>query len=361
MNKMLYIVIGIIIISLLFYLFGNKEGEEKHDIIYESTASQSHDRIVKLGLQNSTQVVSGILDETKLNIPKIKENNNKKEYRADSSRQWILNLLLPKDEIISQDELYELFDLEWRTKFTSTIFGYSPEENRWTYALAGGAPTHYNKVQIAIDLLDVFSEASPDYDDKKLERYVTELEKRLKNKALKYNVQELESKKSAIEKSKKLVKLNLLFDKEIVISLQSKNQYDGREVWNVLQNLGLKWGDGDLFHWNNSSQYASDEHFSVWTSTSPGYFLPEHVIQGKMNPTNIVFGFSIPRSADPINIYQVVINSINYCQEKLGGKIMNKEGKPFEEVLERKELEVLVKEMIDNDVIPGSDNALMLY
>ena len=135
-----------------------------------------------------------------------------------------------------------------------------------------------------------------------------------------------EKQESAIKKAKEKVRLNKLFDKDILIGLQSENIYNGKEVWDVLQSLGLKWGDGDLFHWNNSSDYASDQHFSVWTSTEPGYFLPEQVKKGKMNPTNLVFGFSIPRSADPMNVYRIMVNSIKYCQKRLGGQLINKNG-----------------------------------
>ena len=128
-----------------------------------------------------------------------------------------------------------------------------------------------------------------------------------------------------------------------------------------MQSLGLRWGDGDLFHWNNNSDYGSDQHFSVWTSTEPGYFFPEEIKNGKMNPNNLIFGFSIPRSADPVNIYQTMINSIKYCQNRLGGQIITAYGEPFDELLEKKELNELVDQMKTNGIIPGSDDALMLF
>ena len=80
-----------------------------------------------------------------------------------------------------------------------------------------------------------------------------------------------------------------------------------------------------------------------------------------MNPTNLVFGFSIPRSADPINVYRALINSVKYCQKRLGGVIINRDGEPFNEQLELLQLAELIKQMNDNGIIPGSENALMLY
>ncbi|WP_298319632.1 cell division protein ZipA C-terminal FtsZ-binding domain-containing protein [uncultured Aquimarina sp.] len=358
---MTYIIIGIIVIGIILFFTKNSKSESNQDEFFINTATQSADRIEKLGLNRSSEDVSYILDESKLQFPKIENKEEKVEYKAEPSREWIIELVIPDGAIIKQKKLYELFDYEWRTNFSSTIFGHSPEDDRWTYALAGGTPETYNQIQVAVNLLDVFNDENPNYDIEKLERYIIELKKRLKSHSLAFKIKETESKESAIEKSKKLVELNRLFDRDILIGLQSDKIYDGREVWDVLQSLGLKWGDGDLFHWNNSSDYASDQHFSVWTSTEPGYFLPEQIKKGKMNPSNLVFGFSIPRSADPINVYRVLVNSVKYSQKRLGGEITNRNGEPFNEQLELIQLAELIKQMDDNGIIPGSSNSLRLY
>ncbi len=361
MNKMTYIIIGIIVIGVIFFLTKNSKPQSSQDEFFISTVSQSADRIEKLGLNKPSEDVSHILDDSQIQIPIVTLKEEKVEYKADPNREWIIELTIPNGTTIKQKKLYELFDYEWRTSFTSTIFGHSPEDERWTYALAGDAPETYDQIQVAIGFLDVFNDENPSFDAQELKRYIIELKKRLKKHSLAFEIKETESKESAIEKSKQLVKLNQLFDKGILIGLQSDNRFDGREVWDVLQSLGLNWGDGDLFHWNNNSDYASDQHFSVWTSTEPGYFLPEQIKSGNMNPANLVFGFSIPRSADPMNVYRVLVNSVKYCQKRLGGEIINRNGEPFNEQLELMELAELIKQMNDNGIIPGSDNALMLY
>ncbi|MFY7669516.1 cell division protein ZipA C-terminal FtsZ-binding domain-containing protein, partial [Tenacibaculum sp. MEBiC06402] len=361
MNKMTYLIIGIVVIGVIFLLIKNSNSESDQNEFFISTASQSADRIEKLGLNKPSEDMSNILDESQLQIPKVEIGEEKTEYKADPYREWIIELTIPNGTTIKQEKLYELFDYDWRTNFTSTVFGHSPKDERWTYALAGDAPETYDQIQVAIGFLDVFNDENPSFDVKKLERYIIELKKRLKQHSLAFEIKETESKESAIKKSKQLVKLNQLFDKDILIRLQSDDRFDGREVWDVLQSLGLIWGDGDLFHWNNSSDYASDQHFSVWTSTEPGYFLPEQIKNGNMNPANLVFGFSIPRSADPMNVYRVLVNSVKYCQKRLGGKIINRNGKPFNEQLELMELAELLKQMNDNNIIPGSENSLRLY
>lgn len=357
MNKMTYIIIGAIVIGVIFFLTKHSKSKSNQDKFFISTVSQSANRIEKLPLNKSSEDASDILDESQLQIPIV----DKVEYKANPNREWIIELAIPNGGTIKQEKLYELFDYDWRTNFSSTIYGHSPENNRWTYALAGNAPKTYDQIQVAIGLLNIFNEENPSYDQKKLERYIIELKKRLKNHSLAFDLKETESKETAIEKSKQLVKLNELFDKDILIGLQSENRFDGKKVWDVLQSLGLKWGDGDLFHWNNSSEYASDQHFSVWTSTEPGYFLPEQIENGSMNPANLVFGFSIPRSADPINVYRILVNSVKYCQKRLGGENINRNGESYNEQKELMELAKLIKQMNDNGIIPGSDNALILF
>lgn len=152
------------------------------------------------------------------------------------------------------------------------------------------------------------------------------------------------------------------FDKEAMIILQGNQPFKGELVWDVLQSLGLKWGDGDLFHWRNvKGDYGDDQFFSVWTSTEPGYFLPESVKAGKMNPNDLVFGFSIPRNADPKNVYALMIEAVKYCQRRLGGQILDQNLQSFNETSEKKNIEALVNQMKTKSVIPGSDKALMTY
>jgi len=152
------------------------------------------------------------------------------------------------------------------------------------------------------------------------------------------------------------------FDKGAIIVLKSDTPLNGMKVWDVLQSVGLRWGDGDLFHWENPSRdYGDDQLFSVWTTTDPGYFLPESIKAGEMNPDNLIFGFSIPRDADPENVFEAMVKAIKYCQKRLGGKILDQNGQPFDEASERKAVLSIIKKMNDKGIKPGSDKALMMY
>lgn len=152
------------------------------------------------------------------------------------------------------------------------------------------------------------------------------------------------------------------FDQEAFIMLKSDSVFDGMQTWNVLQSVGLNWGDGDLFHWVNTNQnFGDDALFSVGTTTNPGYFLPESVKTGQMNPADLLFAFSIPRNFDPKNVFNAMINAVKYCQKHLGGKMRDKHNHPFNEEKEKQDLELLLKKMNSQGLIPGSNKALITY
>ncbi|RFZ82900.1 hypothetical protein DYU05_12130 [Mucilaginibacter terrenus] len=151
-------------------------------------------------------------------------------------------------------------------------------------------------------------------------------------------------------------------DQDIIIVLKSDTKFDGKKVWDVLQSVGLKWGDGDLFHWGNPNQnYGDDALFSVWTTTDPGYFLPESIKQGQMNPDDLVFGFSVPRSADPENVFKVMTAAVKYCQKRLGGKMLDANMHPLDELSASMNLNVLITELKSKGIVPGSTPALLSY
>ncbi len=80
-----------------------------------------------------------------------------------------------------------------------------------------------------------------------------------------------------------------------------------------------------------------------------------------MNPENIVFGFSIPRSADPQNIFDIMSQAATYCQKRLGGKLLDKNGQLFNVETENKSLMEIVTKMKNNGIEPGSDKALQMF
>ena len=357
----IYILPGLILLGLVTYFIFRPKPKSDLDNYFISTQSQSNERIKELHLDKASEDALYILDTSKLSFPNIVRETKNVEYKADPDREWIIDLVPANGDNFKKEDFSKMFDYDWRTKFESTIYGFSVEEKRWTYAEAGGTPEIYSKLQVAIDIQDVFNEEVPNYDSRKLGRYLTELEQRIKKYPTKLRLEPQESIESAILKAKELVGFYQEFNGDAIIVLQTNNHFKGAGMWDALQSIGLNWGDGDLFHWNNDKDYGHDQHFSVWTTTEPGYFLPEDIKGGTMNPQDLVFGFSIPRSADPENIFNAMINAVKYCQKRLGGHILDKHMSPFNEEKERKSLLELVKKMEARGIKAGSDKALRMF
>lgn len=149
---------------------------------------------------------------------------------------------------------------------------------------------------------------------------------------------------------------------EALVLLKGDRPFNGMDAWDALLCTGLKWGDGDLFHWENDKNAPGDEAlFSVATNTEPGYFLPEEVKSGKMNPEDLMFAFAIGRSRDPENVFKAMLKAAKYCQKRLGGRLLDKFNKPFDEDKELRNLQKTVRKMKSQGMAPGSEAALKSF
>ena len=117
----------------------------------------------------------------------------------------------------------------------------------------------------------------------------------------------------------------------------------------------------EIFHWQNEYDYGDDFFFSVWTSSQPGYFLPEEIAANQLNLEDIVFGFNIPRSADPVAVYKSMIAAVKYAKKRLGGTIVSIEGYPINVEEKIKELQSIAEELETLGFKAGSDNALLHF
>ena len=361
------ILLGVVVIGLLAFFIFKLVVSPENDLAvsntadyYISTTTEGDDKLKKMGLYDPSEDVSYILDTGKLSYPKVKMTDDD-DYEANPNTTWIIDLQLMNGGIFNKKELGQLFDEAWRKNYVSDIHGHSTGDNKWTYVFAGGTPETYDKIQVAVELREIFNVESPDYNPAQLQRYITELNSRIEKYPGKIILTERESIAKAIAKGQEIVAFNQEFNRDEIIILKSDSTFSGLKAWDVLRSIGLQWGDGDQFHWNNQYDYGSDLFFSVWTTTEPGYFLPESVKAGHMNPADLVFGFSIPRSADPEHVFDVMAEAVKYAQKRSGGTIIDKDGHPFNEEQERKKLMTLVNNMKTKGIVPGSEDALRIF
>lgn len=355
-----YILIGILAIGLIFYFFSRQKNKSVTQGYLISTQGESEERIKNLNLDSASENASHILDPERLSIPEINDGAGDVEYKPDPEKDWIIHVKTGNDISFTTEQLFKIFDRDWRVNFIAAdVYGYSVREKKWTYAIVGGDPDTYSQLQVGIDLVEIYDRENASYDTGELEKYITELKRKLNAFPIKLETDG--SIEQAAARARQLGAMKNEFDIEAIILLKSEKSFNGRLAWDVLQSVGLTWGDGDLFHWNNEEEYGHEQHFSVWTTTDPTYFMPEDIKKGRMNPADLVFGFSIPRSADPKNVFAVMFDAVKYCQKRLGGTLLGKDGKPFDEEGEKKYLDELIEKMHKKGLVPGSDKACMIF
>ena len=356
--KFIIILVGVAVLGLMGYLYLRLIVDPKKELLaksatdyYISTTTESDQKLKDMGMYNPSEDVSYILDTNKLSYPKLKRKQS--DYKPNPATTWVIDLRGK----FNKKDLIELFDEEWKLNFPSDIYGHA---TKWTYVFAEDSPDTYDEIQVAVNLRDIFNMESADYK-LALDKYMTELNSRIAKYPGKIKLTKNESIAQAVAKGEKIVALNKAFNFAEVIVLESDSVFNGLDAWDVLRSIGLQWGDEDLFHWYNHYDYGSDVFFSVSTTTKPNYFLPESVKAREMNPHDLVFSFSIPRSADPEHVFDVMTEAVKYAQKRLGGTIVDNFGKPFNEVYEKNWIMTLVSDMKAKGVVTGSEDALILF
>jgi len=156
-------------------------------------------------------------------------------------------------------------------------------------------------------------------------------------------------------------KSRLDYSPTVFLRAPKGKRFEGRDIWDVMLCLGLKWGDMDVFHWENSSGPGDDAFFSVWTSIPPGYFFPEEVAAGKVRVDDLVFGFSAPRCSQPGQVFESMVRAVEYTQKRLGGTIADEMGSQADLGQIRQKIRSVGHEMNSNGFTPGGDSALRLF
>jgi len=117
----------------------------------------------------------------------------------------------------------------------------------------------------------------------------------------------------------------------------------------------------DLFHWKNESDFGDNQLFSVWTSTEPGYFLPELIAAGKVMTKDLIFSFSVPRSPAPAEIFDEMLKQLSTRNCVSAGPFWGDKDSPFVKDDARKRIEDVVSRLIDAAFPPGEDSTLRLF
>ncbi|QCK16150.1 cell division protein ZipA C-terminal FtsZ-binding domain-containing protein [Mangrovivirga cuniculi] len=353
-------IILIILGSLMACNSSNKR--EQMDSEYTiSTASESEERAKSVLPHKGKEDVSNILT-IELKNPQVSEESEDKEYFANEKFDWILTIESLKESYFKRDSVSKHFDNKWREKHNySWIYCIPKGDSKWTYfSSSEDESKEYSKVALGWKLYDPLEDPPKVYDEKTLKEYkksVSKISRKLKSEVVSENY----TVEQAVSKSKELSDFVPNNNQYSIIILKAENEFEGEEIWDVMMSLGLKWGDMDLFHWNNDFEYGDDQLISVWTSTNPGYFFPEEIAAGRVQTEDLIFGFSIPRSISPEQILEVMYKATKYAQSRLGGEILNENGHQFNLEIEKTKVNKVVTDLNNNSITPGIGDALYLF
>ena len=354
-----------IIFILALTLFSCDTSSKKKNMDSEyliSTSSESEERAKNALSLEGKEDVSKILS---LNIPEplVSEERGEKEYFANEKYDWIVTLEPEKEAYFKKDSLTKYLSNKWREGIQyPTIYCIPKDDTKWTYFSAGDNESiEFRKIAFGWKLYDPIEEPPLILTAKILTKFnksIKKVSKRLKAKTPTYNFS-IEEAESISKDLSSFVSQNNMYS---IIVLKTDNKFEGKEIWDVMMSLGLRWGDMDLFHWNNDKyDFGDDQLLSVWTSTSPGYFFPEEIAAGRVQTNDLIFGFSIPRSIAPQEVLDVMLKATEYAQTRLGGELLDENGNEFDINKEKEKVRLILNNLKTKSIKSGIDDALYLF
>lgn len=337
--------------------------EERFPDLYISTESESRERAAILpteGSEDATAVLGTIpLPTDQISVFDLKE------YLPDKQTEWVITVSPATVTMMNARDVSKRFETELQELSQGlTIYGKNAETNLWTFLIATDGPSEVTELQFAWPYYARWAQnpgvtTSRMFSDR-IQAVQTAITPLTPNCGIEVRVKP----QDAEERSRLLSTLENRFGVDVTLCIQAPpgKTFDGREIWDVMLCLGLEWGDMDCFHWKNESGLGDDFFFSVWTTTPPGYFLPEEVASNKVHVSDLVFSFSLPRCIAPEQVFDSMYAAARYVQKRLGGVITDDAGNPINNVAPIKaEIESQTRELNELGFKPGSDAALHLF
>ena len=279
-------------------------------------------------------------------------------FGPDEARQWVLGLGL--NGVLGRETILNVFERSGvASQSDVTLYGRSVPEEGWTYVGAGGAPDRYDRLAVGVDVLESQRHArTPDELRSVLEAVTSAA------KVLGATVEPRSVLDEAVFRARRRAGLVQQFGEAraaIVLAAPSSTTFKGKSIWDVMLSLGLRWGDGDLFHWESARQALGELWlFSVRTTTQPGYFLPEEIAGDRLSVENLVFEFSIPRSGAPATVCDRMLVAAEYAQRRLGGALLDEYGETIIPDERRARVATIVSRLEASGLSPGHSDTMRL-
>jgi cell division protein ZipA len=298
-----------------------------------------------------------------IDLPPTVQEDSETDYLPDLAADWIITAQFAGQPKLVPGRVDALFDRTWRERFGGlTLYGRDAADGRWTYLISSDGPAAVTELKLAWDFASPLEEDEEATPAAHFAARLKEVERRLAALG-KVQVSASLTPEEAAARSETLKEVQREWNYQAVLVLEAPGgkKFGSKQIWDVMLCLGLRWGDMDCFHWQNPSGMGDDHWFSVETSTPPGYFLPEEIAANRVNTTDLVFGFSVPRCAAPVEVFEAMIEAVQYSRRRLGGTIHDGGGNPADLDSLRNDIQAVESYLREIGIPCGSDAALRLF
>lgn len=334
------------------------------DGLYLSTSSQSQARAEAVLPAQGSEDVSHLLGT--ITIPNATARDEERDnYLPEEATDWIVDVQFPEGNEFEVKRLAQLFDKSFREEHGGlTLYGKDAKTGFWTYLISADGPTSVTGLKISWNYYSAWNDDAEVATAQKYQARLQAIESVLQADSIKAVVQPNRTTEDAAARTLFLSYLPEQVDRTVAFAVVAPEgkPFEGRKIWDVMLCLGLTWGDMDCFHWINPTGIGDDYYFSVETSTPPGYFLPEEIAMGRVHTQDLVFLFSLPRTAAPSVVAARMRKAVEYVQSRLGGKIVymiDDEQYEFDSAIQ--EIGGIEAELTEHGFPPGSDAALRFF
>lgn len=356
---------AVLVVTALF--LKSKNGPDDSSTIgdgefFMSTESQSQERAGRVlpleGSQDASHLVRVPVPPSQPDLDEDRDN------LPDEKSDWVVTIDFEPPATMNRAQILEEFSSDWHNaNGNPQLLGFSPEDGRWTYVRAGGVPDTYTRLCIGWSLCDPLCLDEGPVSMAQLEDHLESLD----NPTTVFGNPRIQPSCSVRDAHRRSVHLHQLIsecDRDALIAVVAPegSSFEGRDIWDTMLSLGLKWGNMDLFNLDNpSAELGGDYLFSVWTSTPPGHFFPEEIAAGRVRTADLIFGFSVPRSPDPLAVHDAMVNAARYAQSRLGGTLLGANNQPFNQEASRAEAQRVVERLASEGMLPGTSLVLSLF
>ncbi|HEX5106309.1 MAG TPA: cell division protein ZipA C-terminal FtsZ-binding domain-containing protein [Pirellulaceae bacterium] len=324
-------------------------------------ASESDSRAAALLPTEPSEDVSHLLGA--IDLPSPKPEESERDYLPELAVDWVITAQFAGRPKLAPSHVNALFDRNWRERFGGlTLYGRDAADGRWTYLISSDGPSAVTELKLAWDYASPLEEDEAATTAAQFAARLKEVERRLAAFG-KVQVSASQSPEEAAARSETLKEVQREWNYPAVLVLEAPRgqKFSGKQIWDVMLCLGLRWGDMDCFHWRNPSEVGDDHWFSVETSTPPGYFLPEEIAANRVHTTDLVFSLSVPRCAAPVEVFEAMIEAAQYARRRLGGTICDGDGNPADLDALCSDIQKIESYLGEIGIPCGSGTALRLF